>query len=410
MKHVLKNRNFMTLLTAQLIEQFADSLSLMSLIAWAMSRTSDGSSSAAMSVLMIFIGLPIILVGPFAGVLVDRVNKKAIMVVAPALRALIIIAMAYILNDTALRPLFYCFVFLISVESQFFIPAKSAMIPDITDEKDLQDANSLSATSGVIVQILTYAVAGAIIAHIGHEKALLITAAVYFFVALCVFLVKDPGKIHDSGKKLSDVTHELREGLSYLVKNSKVMFVTRRVLILMSCVGFFYIALAGGFVNEVLQRSGISMQAIKALGFVQAFLGIGLIMGMFTVKSAVKWLSEEKLIRGLFPLLGALVGGLFFVRDYYYLIFTAVACGMAGAIVISVSETLIQKNTEGRIRGRIFSSYYIIRGTGLAAATSITGFIAGITGEAWIVLATGLFMLVFGAISFIGSHGPGKHK
>ncbi len=408
MKHVLKNRNFMTLLTAQLIEQFADSLSLMSLISWAMSQSSEGSASAAMSALMFFIGLPIVIIGPFAGVLVDRINKKWVMAIAPAIRAFIIIFIAFIINEPSLRLIFYGMVFLISVESQFFIPAKSALIPEITDEKDLLDANSLSATAGVIVQILTYAVAGAVIAETGYANSLLATAVIYFAVALCALFIKSAHKRHGLEKRLTDVMTELKEGVLYMIKNKKVMFVTRRVLILMGCVGFFYIALAGGFINELLGKGGINMQAIKAIGFVQAFLGIGLIMGIFAVKNAVKWLNEERLIRLLFPMLGMLVTALFFIRDFYFLIFTAVACGMAGSMVISVSETLIQKNTESGIRGRIFSSYYIIRGAGLAAATSITGFIAKITGESIIVLVTGMFLFVFGALSFWGSHGRGK--
>ncbi|MCE5300870.1 MAG: MFS transporter, partial [Spirochaetia bacterium] len=146
MKHILKNRNFIRLLTAQFIEQVGDSFMLMALIAWAMSMKEGGSAAANISILMFWIVLPIILLAPIAGVFVDMFKKKHIMFVTALARCIFIMLIFVITPHKEMWGWIYFLVFLKSVVSQFFIPAKSSIVPHIVAEKDLMDANSISAT------------------------------------------------------------------------------------------------------------------------------------------------------------------------------------------------------------------------------------------------------------------------
>lgn len=81
MKNVFGYRNFLYLWLSQTIEQFGDSLVIMSLIAWAMSMRENGTSAGNMSILMLWIAVPIVLIGPIAGVFVDRFGKQTMMAV-----------------------------------------------------------------------------------------------------------------------------------------------------------------------------------------------------------------------------------------------------------------------------------------------------------------------------------------
>jgi MFS family permease len=402
MKSILKNRNFVFLWFGQMVEQIGDSFTLMALIAWAMSIKENGTSAGNMSLLMFWIGLPILMLGPLAGVIIDRFKRKNIMLTAAFARGLVIFAIFLLIKDNARGAFVYTGVFMISVISQFFIPAKSSLIPDIVTEKELMDANSISATTTVIVQILTYAIGGVIIAEIGHQKAMLINAFIYAAVVLILLFVSPKEKHRENIKPtVAQVWDDFTHGLTYLLENKKVAFVVRRVFLLMIAVGLFYISLTGHFMDQILSFTGMRMKAIKALGFMQAFLGIGLIAGMFMVQSLLKWVKEEFLIRFIYPVLGALVITLVIWPDYYYLIFVAVASGMAAVMIISIAETSIQKYTPPALRGRIFSTYYILRGAGLAAATSATGLLAKVMKEEHIVLMAGAGLFIYGVISFI---------
>jgi MFS family permease len=400
MKQVFNNRNFVTLWIAQMIEQIGDSFTLMALIGWAMSLRVDGSAAGNMSMLMFWIGLPILMLGPIAGVFVDRFKKKNILAVAAVCRGILIFIIYLLVADKARGAYVYLLVFMISVVSQFFIPAKSALIPHLVDEKDLLDANSLSATTAIIVQILTYAAAGVIIAEIGPQKALFINSIIYAAVfAVVLFVGSKEGEIVVPKNEAVVVWNDFIHGLKFLLTNGKVFFVMRRVFLLMIAVGFFYIALTGNFIHIIIRNSGLRIKDIKALGFMQAFLGIGLVAGMFIVKSLLNWVKEEVLIRTIYPILGALVITLYLFRDFFYLLFVAVAAGIGAVMIISIAETMIQKNTPEKLRGRIFSTYYILRGVGLAAATSLTGVLARFVKEDSIVLYSGIAIFAYGVLT-----------
>ena len=195
------------------------------------------------------------------------------------------------------------------------------------------------------------------------------------------------------------VWNDFLHGLKFLLTNASVFFVMRRVFLLMIAVGFFYIALTGNFIHIIIKNSGLNIKDIKALGFMQAFLGIGLVAGMFIVKSLLNWVKEEVLIRIIYPILGALVITLYIFPDFFYLLFVAVAAGIGAVMIISIAETMIQKNTPEKLRGRIFSTYYILRGVGLAAATSLTGVLAKFVKEQHIVLYSGIVLFAYGFLT-----------
>jgi DHA3 family macrolide efflux protein-like MFS transporter len=401
MKNIFNNRNFMVLWLGQLVEQFGDSLTLMSLIAWSMSMRENGSAAGNMSLLMLWIGLPIILLGPFAGVVIDRFKRKPTLLAAAAARGVLIYLIYLLVGDNARGAYIYMVVFFLSVVSQFFIPAKSSIIPDIVHNDDLLHANSLSATTTVIVQILTYAAGGILIAEIGHKQALLINVFVYAVVVAVLSFLKVNEKTKPASRTSARaVFEELKDGIKFLLGNIHVMFVVRRVFILMITIGFFYVALTGNFLDEILVTSKTQMKDIKALGFMQGFLGIGLVLGMFMVNQVLKWINEKALIRLLFPLLGLMITALYFVRDFYFMLGIAVVAGMAAVMILGIAETSIQKNTPEELRGRIFSAYYILRGAGLAAATSLTGVLAKFIKEEHIVLLAGLGLLAYGSVNF----------
>jgi MFS family permease len=391
----------MVLWLGQLVEQFGDSLTLMSLIAWSMSMRENGSAAGNMSLLMLWIGLPIILLGPFAGVVVDRFKRKPTLLVAAAVRGALIYIIYLLVGDNARGAYIYMVVFFLSVVSQFFIPAKSSIIPDIVHNDDLLHANSLSATTTVIVQILTYAAGGILIAEIGHKQALLINVFVYAVVVIVLSFLKVNERTKQASRtSVRAVFEEFRDGIKFLLGNSHVMFVVRRVFILMITVGFVYVALTGNFLDEILITSKTQMKDIKALGFIQGFLGIGLVLGMFIVNQVLKRINEKTLIRFLFPLLGLMITALYFVRDFYFMLGIAVVAGMAAVMILGIAETSIQRNTPEDLRGRIFSAYYILRGAGLAAATSLTGVMAKFIKEENIVLMAGMGLLAYGFVNF----------
>jgi len=403
MRSILKNKNFILLYLAQVLEQFGDSLVILSLISWAMGLHEKGTAAGNISLLMLWIAVPIVLIGPVAGVFVDRLKKKTMLAVAAAARGLCILAISLIIRDKLNGAYVYMLVFMISSISQFFGTAKSAFIPLLVPSGELIDANSMTAASVITAQIFTYAIGGVVIDAIGHQQVIFIAACVYFIVAAVVLFItaRERQDTHEKARKVNEIRDEFFGGLKFLFKDADIVFMVRRVFILVIGAGLVYVSLTGNFLGIIISGSGMKIAKIKALGFMQAFLGFGLVAGMFFVSNAVRWIREKDLVRLVFLLASAPLVMLYFFRDYYFLLFIAVAAGVAGVIIISLTETAIQKKTPERLRGRVFAVYYIMRTAGLAFASALTGVITGVIHEEEIVLITGVLMTIYGFASII---------
>ncbi len=401
MKNILTNRNFLFLWAGQIFEQFGDSLNLMALIAWVINfHSKEGSTAINMSILMFWLGLPIILLGPFAGVFVDRIKRKTILLLAAAIRGSLVFIMFLIISGKENMWFVYLIVFFISIVTQFFIPAKSSFIPAIVEKEKLLIANSLSATTTIIVQIFSYAIGGIIVSEIGVEKTLLINVFTYIisFTTLSFINVKEEIK-KGINITVKQIFSELKVGFSFIKNQKDIFFVVRRVFILMIVAGFFYVAFTSSFIQDVIKASHIKMQSIKAIGFMQAFLGLGLISGIFFIEKVAKKFCALKLIRLLFPLLGVLIVIFYFVKNFYYMLFMAFFAGIAAVMILSIAETLIQNKTPDNLRGRIFAAYYVLRNIGTVIASVLTGPLTIIIKESLIILLSGLTLIIYAIIN-----------
>jgi MFS family permease len=411
MKELVRNKNFLTLMIVQTLEQIGDSLVLMALIAWVMAM--PGDSSANMTILLFWIGVPILLIGPFTGVFIDRVKRKNLLIASTFMKGSFIFAIYWFISNPGLIPLIYGLVFMKSFSTQFFIPAKSSYVPSVvSNEEKLITANSLFATGMVITQIFTYAVAGKLIGSIGVKSVLMISASMYIPATLMILFINAVENIKEKEVviSVSKVFQDLVDGFKHLLDNDKIAFVVRRVFIAMIGVFIFYIALTGKFIEIILEDSGLVMKSIEALGYMQATLGFGLVAGILLLEKVLKKTDEMFLIRAIFPLMGIMIAVFYFYHSFIYLLVFGFFGGMAGVILLSIAETVVQKNTPENMRGRIFASYYVFRNTGSIIAAGITGVLIRFMHEKEIVLIAGLLFIVYGVINYIAKVGKGHSR
>jgi MFS family permease len=409
MKKIFSNLNFMFLMAVQTVEQIGDSLTLMALIAWAMqSSGASHASTANMTIILFWIGVPILLVGPFSGVLIDRFKRKNLLASATASKGififLIYMYMAGYSQNAWPAAFLYFFVFMKSFSTQFFVPAKSAFIPDVVgDESALVKANSLSATLMVITQIFTYAAAGILIAQFGYKVILLASAALYIPALLLILFINSAEKHEEKGhfESWGHAIADLKEGFVFMFSGERIKFVTRRVFVLMICAIVFYISLTGGFLKQIMVSTGLKMEDIKALGFIQAALGLGLVAGVVFLEKLIKRFGEINLIRIVFPAVGLVLSAVYFFRNFYFLLACGFLAGMAGVILLSIAETVVQKDSPADMRGRVFSAYYLFRNTGPLIAAALAGLLVRFLEESAIALAAVLCLVIYGMINLL---------
>jgi len=301
-KGLLINRNFAWLASGQAISNLGDFVYSTTLFIWVFTLT---HSAAAVSGVLAAQYLPVFLLGPLAGVLVDRWNRRQTMLISDLIRA--VAATLPLLAPTSLRlQAIYASVFLISALGRFFMPAESGVLQVIVAEKQQMRAASIKQATFALSIILGPALASPLYFAVGPVEAILLNAVSYLISAFCLALLRAPkAALHphalkqdekaDSG--LGGILRELFAGLKFVVVTRGVLMVTLMALIAMLGAG------ALNALNIVFASRNLHM-ATAFYGVLTAVGGLGGLLGVIIAGILSKRISPRKILSGCAFLIG----------------------------------------------------------------------------------------------------------
>ncbi len=193
-QEVLQNRNFSLLWIGQIISLLGDRAHQIALPILVYQMT---GSPLKVGMLYAVMGLAWVLLGPIAGALVDRGDRKWTMIIADLLRAglVFLIPWAATINIS----LIYLLAFLVTTFSVFFNPARLSVVPDIVRPRELLTANSLYSISETMVDLVGYPLAGLLVTVAGAFLAFYLDALSFLFSAGLIFLTLIPPSLARPG-------------------------------------------------------------------------------------------------------------------------------------------------------------------------------------------------------------------
>src|SRR5215467_4553546 len=172
--------------------------------------------------------IPAVMAGPLAGVVLDRFDRKRIMIASDLIRA--VVALGFILAIPRRDSwLLYVLSALLMLASPFFTSGRSAILPTIATEEELHTANSLTQTTGWITLAFGAFIGGTAVARFGYQLAFVFNSLSFFFSAFCIGnlrAVEGHFRVRDQGlneTKVARPWHEYREGLAYMVMNPLIL-------------------------------------------------------------------------------------------------------------------------------------------------------------------------------------------
>ena len=415
-RDVLKDKNFLFLWLGQLISNFGDRLNQMALLALVYQR--NPGSEIALAKLISFTIIPVFLIGPVAGVWVDRFNRKNIMIISDILRgALVLCIPLFIIWNQML--LIYLAIFLAFSISRFFIPSKMAIIPELVSKDKLLMANTLQDTTHMIGNVVGLVVAGVIvnIRYIGAIGGFYIDAASFFISAAFIALIVQKefkSRIDEDlrvtkealGKSLRrSVLSELKEGIGYLVKYSNMRFVIAAFFVLMAGIGTISCVIIV-FIQDAFGT------ATRDLGFMGMFLVGGLFLGTVLYGRFGQKLKKRQVVLMSFVASGvAIVLFTIFVDKFHNLLVAAALSALLGVMVSPImvsTNTLTQETIPQEVRGRIFSSLEAVIHLAFLVFMFLAALIARNVDRFWILITTGMVFSVAGLVGIIWSARPRK--
>ncbi len=281
-----QNRNYRYTWIGQVVSEIGDNFNNIAVFALAMALTHSG---LVVTGVMLSRAIPAIIVGPLAGVLLDRFDRKKIMIVSDLTRA--VVALGFILGVTEQRAwLLYVFSALLMVASPFFTAGRSAILPTIANKEEIHTANSLTQ----ITQWTTLTIGtllGAAVVAVGYTWAFVFNALSFVFSAWAISNLRAPPQkaFRVERKDLTETDifrpwHEYREGVRYMRSVPLVL------AIVLLAVGW---ATGGGASQILFTLFGeiVFDRGAAGIGMIWGCAGLGLLLGAALAHSLGRRLS-----------------------------------------------------------------------------------------------------------------------
>jgi MFS family permease len=348
-----QNRNFRLLYIGQTISQLGDWFNTVAVFALVLDLTGSATMVAWMLIVQF---LPVAVVSPLAGVVVDRFDRRRLMIAADVVRGLLILGLLLV-REPGQVWIAYVVMAVTVAATSFFEPARTATIPNITSERELMPANALSSATWSAMLALGASIGGLVTALAGRNVSFVINALSFFassyFIAQTRYDSTPPPAPPLSGWFALTGIPDLLEGLRYVRARAHVaalMFVKAGwglaggVLLLLSVFG-----------QRVFPVGGSTAAGIGAL---YGARGIGAALGPI----ALRWILGQQpagLRRSIGPayfIVGAFYIALAFAPTLPLAALSVLLAHFGGAILWVFSTVLLQLEVPDRFRGRVFAA------------------------------------------------------
>jgi len=405
-RRVLRHRNFALLWAGQSVSWFGDSLYFVSLL-WLVQEMTG--SRALLGVVAACRTVPALL-GVFAGVVVDRVDRRRVMLAADIVRAAIVGAVPLMMLAGILQPWHIPVIaFLLAAAGVPFNPAQQAVLPVVVDREDLAQANSLLTISQQAANVVGFAAAGLLIAAVGVGPMFGIDALTFLVSVLAIWAMhltsaeSNPalarlgagdreetrtGRPAPAGRRWMA---DFLEGLRF-IRNQRAMVIVIPLVMLLNFLVAPFSVLLTAWVKDVLgQGAGV-------FGLLETAITAGMIAGSLVVGVAAARARRSTLALGALGGFG--IGALIFAasRSITLTVIIMAAMGCANAMANIVFVTWAQTIVPRPMMGRVFGTLGTLSQTVSPVGQTIAGFAGQVLALPLIFGGSGAVLLGVAAI------------
>jgi MFS family permease len=342
---VIRSPRYLPLWLGQLVSSFGDTLHYIALVVLVFQLSGQGLAVAGLVATEI---APVLLLGPVAGVIIDRFSRKAILIGSDLVRAGLVLSLLWP------QGVWHAYVVAagLSAAGVFFNPTVNAVIPALTTPEQRLAANSVSWSTGRLVQILAASIAGGIIATVGTGPAFAVNAASFAVSAVLIAALRIPahaGQLGTGTKRgLASFFADARAGLEYARRD---FFVSR--LLIVQSLASFAVGATGAMLVVLSERH--LRQPPEGFAWLIGAIGAGALIGPLIPNTLARdyrnarWLFVPYLVRGVGDVLIAVFTPLPIALVILFVYGLNTSTGMV------VFNSTIQGAIPEAMRGRVFT-------------------------------------------------------
>ncbi|MGW4898479.1 MFS transporter [Kitasatospora sp. NPDC004240] len=396
---LLRGRDFRRLLTARVLSQLSDGVFQVSLAAYVVFSPEKQSSPADIASVLAVMLLPFSVIGPFAGVLLDRWRRRQVLYFGNLARFGLGLVTAALLLAEAPTELFLGSALLVTALNRFILAGLSAALPRVVAQEQLVTANAISPTLGSVA-----AASGAGMGFLLHQvmdpgpraDAALVTVAALLYLSAALAAVRmdrdllgpEHRKEHPAlHRAIGQAARELGAAVRHLVRDCRpAVHALAAVTAARFCYGVLIVVVV------MLSRYTFNDPSDASAGLVTLGQAVGLsAAGFFLAALISPWCTRRLGLAGWMTT--CLVAPVVFVPALG-LTFSLVPCLIAALLLGVVTQgtkicadTVVQESVEDDYRGRVFAIYDVLFNVAFVAAALVTALVLPLSGRSVAVVA-----------------------
>lgn len=384
---LFKYPKFGLLWFAQLFVYIGDAIFNTALVWWFLSKNLAGAN---IGLVLSLASLPAVVLGPFAGTLVDLINPKCTIIIADICRAFLVLYFAYLSSLDIINTNFvYLLIILFSIFGVFHGPATLSVIGKFVNSNDLNRAMAIHSINRDISKLIGPSICGIIIANLSISSAFKTFAVLLIVAVIMILLIPFPSKNAQFNK--INFFSELKEGFIYVHKQSTVS----KMLIMLGFLNFFVIPIV---LFIPLSVKHLFNKGSYELGLSESLLALGSIFVGFTYEYLFVHFSINKVLFYLITLSGfvyILIGS--FSSFGLFLGFLFVL-GICFAAVNITMLTYFQRKIKDEMKGRFFSLVEVISYITFPVSLAFFGYFSDYVSVKYLYFICGFSIVIISCI------------
>ncbi len=381
-------RAFTVLLASEFVSLVGDRLAMVALIALVYAET---RSPAVVALLMLVRAIPAVALGGLAGSVVDRFDRRAVMVTANVVQGFVVLSIPALGNVTLVIAAYA----VMSIVNQFFIPARSATIPDLVDSDGLSRANAAFGAAFVGALAVGPVIGGLIADRYGLAAAFYADSVTFFVPAVAVGLLRFPARTSQAAAQRSSLVGDTMAALRHAAAVPEVY----RALAAQAGAALVIAVLS--VIGVVVASDSLGLST-GGYGAMMSAMGVGMLLGALVLgrRSAPGAGSRSYAAPLGLVVAGAGAALLAWLTSPALAMVASAGVG-AGVLAVQIRSQTVLQSSAADLRARLISLGQSVSGLAQIVATVLTAGVAALAGAPWVLTGTGFVAAALGVFLLV---------
>ena len=342
----LSNTDFIKLFLCQLFAHFSDAVVQFTLVAILINKLPSAGKAIALTFFCFL--LPQFLFSPFTGAISDKYSRKYILLYSSLFRSVILAIGFFLIFYTNNIHTSYIYILscILGCGSAFFYPAKMSIVTNIVESSQLKFANALNSSIGSLAVLFGAFISNYFVSLIGAYNTIILLIFTYFTASILAVFINTRYR-QDIENPDNTIFFDMKIAVNYLFSHKKALY-----LVLLSFIVQFIVAIFSNNLNTLV--TDFYKLEFSDLTYLRTILGLGIILGMFATLYFARFMKLLHLFAVGFLVLFITLFTVNFCNSISIAWKWLIPIGITDAMIVIMLNTVLQKVTPDRVRGKIF--------------------------------------------------------